>query len=176
MPQPGRAPSSSACEPYREVIQEAAARGRNAMAIWQDLVDDHGFKGKYASVKRFMVRLRTTAPPEARVVIVTAPGAEAQVDYGEGPMVRDRESGKYKRVRLFVLTLGCSRKSVRLLAWKSSSRIWAELRVSAATLQNAAKVVPLRSLTPRIVARIVAGPFDGMLYEPCSRRRETCRS
>jgi transposase len=77
---PGRAPSASACEPYREVVEEAAARGRNAMAIWQDLVDDHGFKGKYASVKRFMARLRATAPPEARVVIVTAPGAEAQAD------------------------------------------------------------------------------------------------
>src|SRR5881392_1248165 len=34
---PGRAPSASACEPYREVIEEAAARGRNAVAIWQDL-------------------------------------------------------------------------------------------------------------------------------------------
>ena len=78
-----------------------------------------------------MARLRATAPPEARVVIVTEPGAEAQVDYGEGPMVRDRESGKYKRVRLFVLTLGCSRKSVRLLAWKSSSRVWAELHERA---------------------------------------------
>jgi transposase len=55
---PGRAPSASTCEPYRDVIEEAAARGRNAMAIWQDLVDDHGFKGKYASVKRFMARLR----------------------------------------------------------------------------------------------------------------------
>jgi hypothetical protein len=37
---PGRAPSASACEPYRELIAEALGRGRNAMAIWQDLVDD----------------------------------------------------------------------------------------------------------------------------------------
>jgi len=90
----GPGPSASAWEPYREVIEEAVARGRNAVAIWQDLVDDHGFPGKYASVKRFLARLRATAPPEARVVIVTAPGAEAQVDYGEGPVVRDRESGQ----------------------------------------------------------------------------------
>src|SRR5206468_652944 len=34
---PGRAPSASACEPYRELITEAITRGRNAMAIWQDL-------------------------------------------------------------------------------------------------------------------------------------------
>src|SRR3989442_8352985 len=42
-PLPGRAPSASACEPYREIIAEALAVGRNAVAIWQDLVDDHGF-------------------------------------------------------------------------------------------------------------------------------------
>ena len=58
MPPPGRAPSASACEPYRELIAEALARGRNAMAIWQDLVDDHGFPGRYASVRRFVCRLR----------------------------------------------------------------------------------------------------------------------
>jgi len=37
------------------------------------------------------------------VVITTAPGEEAQVDYGEGPMVRNRETGKYRRTRLFAL-------------------------------------------------------------------------
>ena len=42
-PAPTRAPSASACEPYRELIVEALGHGRNAVAIWQDLVDDHGF-------------------------------------------------------------------------------------------------------------------------------------
>ena len=46
MPRPSRAPSASACEPYRELITEALGRGRNAMAIWQDLVDDHGFTAR----------------------------------------------------------------------------------------------------------------------------------
>ena len=41
VPRPGRAPSASACEPYRELIERALERGRNAMAIWQDLVDTH---------------------------------------------------------------------------------------------------------------------------------------
>ena len=40
---PGRAPAASACKPYRERIEAALARGRDAMAIWRDLVDDHGF-------------------------------------------------------------------------------------------------------------------------------------
>jgi hypothetical protein len=50
--------------------------------------------------------------PEACAVIETAPGEELQVDYGTGPMVRDPHTGKYRRTRLFVLTLGYSRKSV----------------------------------------------------------------
>jgi hypothetical protein len=31
--------------------------GSHAMAIWQDLVDGHGFAGRYASVKRFVRQL-----------------------------------------------------------------------------------------------------------------------
>ncbi len=31
---PARAPSASACEPYRELIVEALGRGRHAVAIW----------------------------------------------------------------------------------------------------------------------------------------------
>ena len=58
-PRPARAsPSASACEPYRELIAEAVGRGRNAVAIYQDLVDDHGFTARYASVRRFVAKLR----------------------------------------------------------------------------------------------------------------------
>lgn len=92
-----RAPAASACEPYRELIEDAITRGRNAVAIYQDLVDDHGFAARYASVKRFVRKLCGLETPEARVVIETPPGQQAQVDYGEGPMVRDRIHGTTKR-------------------------------------------------------------------------------
>ena len=65
------------------------------------------------------------------MVITTSPGEEGQVDYGEGPMVRDAASGKYRRTRLLVLTLGYSRKSVRLIVWRSSAQVWAELHERA---------------------------------------------
>src|SRR3954447_13326667 len=90
---PGRSPTASACEPYRELIETGLERGRNAMAIWQDLVTDHGFAATYASVMRYVVKLRGARPVEARVVIRTAPGDESQVDYGEGPMVRNATTG-----------------------------------------------------------------------------------
>jgi transposase len=144
---PGRAPTASACEPYRELIVDSVRRGRNAMAIWQDLVDGYGFAGRYASVRRFVGRLRGTATPEPSGIITTGPGEEAQVDYGEGPMVRDPASAKYRRTRLFVLTLGCSRKSVRLLTWRSSSQRWAELHEEAfRRLGGSTRVVVLDNL------------------------------
>ena len=139
-PRPGRSPSSSACEPYRELIELGLGRGRNAMAIWQDLVTEHEFGAQYASVKRFVAKLRGARSPTAHPIIVTEPGEECQVDYGQGPMVRYPETGKYRRTRLFVMTLGYSRKSVRLLTFKSSTQIWAELHeksISPARRRNA---------------------------------------
>jgi hypothetical protein len=121
----------SACEPHRETIELELSKGRNAKGIWQDLVDRSGFAGGYQSVKRFIVGLRGKSSPEACAVIETAPGEECQVDYGSGPLVRDADSGKYRRTRLFVLTLGYSRKAVRLLVFRSSSQVWAELHEKA---------------------------------------------
>jgi transposase len=162
---PQRSPAASACEPYREIIEVALARDRNAMAIWQDLVSQCGFAGAYTSVKRFVRRLRGTRVPEAHPVIVTAPGEEAQVDYGTGPMVRDPQTGKYRRTRLFVLTLGYSRKAVRLLVFRSSSRTWAELHEKAfRRLGGAVRVVVLDNLREGVLIPDVYDPTLNPLY------------
>jgi transposase len=164
-PSASRSPVASACEPHREFIEQAVARGRNAMAIWQDLVDDHGFTARYASVKRFFRKLRGTESPEAHAIITTPPGEEAQVDYGEGPMVRHPETGKYRRTRLFVLTLGHSRKSIRLLSFQSSSRIWAELHErSFRRLGGAPRVVVLDNLKEGVLKPDVYDPALNPLY------------
>jgi transposase len=163
--EPGRCPASSACEPFREFILGEIAKGRNAMAIWQDLVDDFGFKARYASVKRFVRSVRGKVAPEACGVIVTPPGEEAQVDYGEGPMVRHPETGKYRRTRLFVMTLGYSRKSVRLLTFKSSTRIWASLHEQAfRRLGGAPKLVVLDNLREGILKPDIYDPAVNPLY------------
>jgi len=160
-----RSPAASACEPYREVIEQGLARRRNAMAIWQELVDRHGFGGGYPSVMRFVRKLHGTRSPEAHAVIVTEPGEESQVDYGEGPMVRDGVTSKYRRTRLFVLTLGCSRKSVRLLTWRSSARIWSELHETAfRRLGGATRTVVLDNLKEGVLAPDVYDPALNPLY------------
>lgn len=169
-PRPGRAPAASACEPYRELIEDALGRGRNAVAIYQDLVTEHGFAAKYSSVMRFVRRLRGERRREPCGVILTEPGQEAQVDYGDGPMVRDPATGKYRRTRLFVLTLGYSRKSVRLLVWRSSARVWAELHERAfRRLGGAVRVVVLDNLREGVLKADVYDPELNPLYRDCLR-------
>ena len=158
-------PCASACEPYRESIELWLSRGRNATAIWQDLVDQYGYSGGYQTVKRFVRKLRGTHSPQAVGIILTAPGEEAQVDYGTGPMVRDDKTGKYRRTRLFVLTLGYSRKSVRLLVFRSSSQTWAELQEKAfRRLGGTARVMVLDNLREGVLKPDIYDPTLNPLY------------
>src|SRR5215813_923850 len=161
-----RKPSTpSSCEAYRDRIEEGLARGRNGKAIWQDLVSEHGFTGGYQAVKRFVQKLRGPQRPEPAGIILTAPGEEAQVDYGSGPMVREAQSGKYRRTRLFVLTLGYSRKSVRLLAWRSSVRTWAELHEKAfRRLGGCPRVIVLDNLKEGVAAPDIYDPAINPLF------------
>ena len=64
------------------IHRSGLSQGRNSIAIWQDLVDAPGFTAGYQSVRRFMRELEGNSSPEARAVIETAAGEEAQVDYG----------------------------------------------------------------------------------------------
>jgi len=164
-PRPSRSPSASACLPYHELIEAALARGRNATAIWQDLVDHSGFTGAYESVKRYVRKLRGARTPEPCAVILTAAGEEAQVDYGTGPMVRDPRTGKYRRTRLFVMTLGYSRKSVRLLVFESSTQVWAQLHEQAfRRLGGSVRIVVLDNLAEGVLQPDIYDPTLNPLY------------
>jgi len=166
VPRPGRSPTSSACEPHFDFIELSLGKGRNAKAIYQDLVDRHGFTGRYASVKRFVRQLRGQPTAQAAcAVIVTPPGEEAQVDYGTGPMVRDPHTGRYRRTRLFVFTLGYSRKSVRLLTFQSSTRTWAELHEQAfRRLGGVTRTVVLDNLSEGVLKPDIYDPALNPLY------------
>jgi len=127
---PIAAAAASACEPHRTFIEAQLRLRRNAMAIYQDLVDQHGFGGAYNSVKRFVRRLREVEPGQFdRLEFL--PGEEMQVDYGEGVPTRVPGTERYRKPRLFVATLRYSRRSFRRVVWKSSQETWARLHEQA---------------------------------------------
>lgn len=132
---PPRPPAStqalrSLCEPHRDFIEAQLKLGRNAMAIYQEMVDAHGFAGRYNSVKRFVARVRVREP-EQFDRLSFLPGEEMQVDYGEGAPTRVPGTERYRKPRLFVATLRYSRRSFRRVVWKSGQQEWAQLHEQA---------------------------------------------
>ena len=119
----------SACEPHREWIQAQLALGRNAQAIYQDMVEQFLFMHKYNSVKRFCRSLKAREP-ERFDVLEFLPGEEAQVDYGQGALTLYKQD-QYKRPYLFVMTLKYSGKSFRKVVSKTDQGTWARLHEEA---------------------------------------------
>jgi transposase len=102
-------PGRSQCDPFRKVIEAKLEDGLSSQRIYQDLRGEHGFKGSYYSVRRFVKRLRDDKPiPFRRMECM--PGDEAQVDFGSGaPVVRP--DGKRKHPHVFRIALSFSRKA-----------------------------------------------------------------
>lgn len=120
----------SQCKSHHDWIAVEVGKGRNAMAIYQDLVERYGFTHRYNSVKRY-VRVLKKKTPEQYDRLEFLPGEEAQVDYGQGAHTLHPKTGKRRRPRLFVMTLRYSRKSFRKVVWNSSQETWSRLHEEA---------------------------------------------
>ncbi len=120
----------SACEEHRPWIEQQVRLGRNAVSIYQDLVEQFAFEYKYNSVKRFCHGLRRKDPVQYDR-LEFGPGEEAQVDYGLGALTLKPGTKTYRRPRLFVMTLKYSRRCFRKVVWTSSQVTWAKLHEEA---------------------------------------------
>lgn len=156
--------SRSACEPHRDFIEAEAAKGRNAVAIYQDLVEHHGYPGAYNAVKRFVGKLRPHEP-KISCRFETAPGQEAQVDYGEGALTRHPQTGKYRWPRLFVMKLSNSRRAFRKVVWNSSTEVWCKLHEEAfAKFDGAPHTIRFDNLKEGVLKPDVYDPQLNPLY------------
>ena len=70
----------STVEPYREIVVQLRQAKVEMAAIHQRL-QERGYTGSYASVRRFVRQLEPPTP-DATVRVETRPGEEAQVDFG----------------------------------------------------------------------------------------------
>jgi transposase len=99
----------SQCDPLSEVIAAKVDDGLSAQRIYQDLVEQNGFKDSCQSVRRFVRRLKMTQPQ--RVWRMEGrPGEEVQVDFGVGAPIED-EATRPRRSWVFRMVLSYSRKA-----------------------------------------------------------------
>jgi len=110
---------ASLCEPWRQVILNKLQTGLTAQRIYQDLVSEHAFAGKYHSVRRFVRRLEDKLPLPFRRMECAA-GDEAQVDFGAGIAIRQPD-GKRRRTHVFRIVLSHSRKGYSEAVYRQTS-------------------------------------------------------
>ena len=84
-----------------------AAVGYCARAIYEEL-QEKGYRGSYEMVKLYVRPLRKEALSKATMRFETAPGRQAQVDWGQ---CWTEIAAKRVKVHLFVMTLGYSRRA-----------------------------------------------------------------
>jgi len=164
VPTDSAASMRSTAEPFRAFIEAELEKRRNAQAIYEDLVEHHGYPGSYDAVKRLARKLRSrTSKLSCR--FETEPGQEAQVDYGEGALTRLPRTGKYRRPRLFVMTLSNSRHAFRKTVWTSSTETWCKLHEEAfAYFGGATNTIRLDNLKEGVIKPDVYDPQLNSLY------------
>ena len=79
------APRAATCvstlEPYRVQIERWIAEGIQGTTIHAALVRNHGYRGSYSAVRRFLQAHAAAQPPQATMRLDFAPGDAVQVDF-----------------------------------------------------------------------------------------------
>ena len=99
---------ASQCEPFREIIKGKLEQELSAKRIHQDLLVEYGFAGSYYSVRRFVRRWGKANPLPFRRM-ESAPGDQAQVDFGTGRSIITAD-GKRRKSHVFRIVMSHSRR------------------------------------------------------------------
>lgn len=115
--------SKAAC--YRDKIESWLETGVSAKNIYDALVRQQGYSGSYSSVQRYIQKLR---PPEIRATCVLdfKPGENAQIDFGQGPIIEDVVTQERFKTWFFVMVLSWSRHQYVELVRDQSVETWLE--------------------------------------------------
>jgi len=146
----------SCVAPFRDQVVSWRQQGVEGQAIFQLLVEQHGFAGSYSAVKRFLRRVEPTLP-RATVRMEVEPGAEAQVDFGPAGRMLDPDQGQLRRAWAFVMTLSCSRHQYVEFVFDQTVATWCRCHRAAFEFFGG---VPRRLVIDNLKAAIVRAVFD----------------
>ncbi len=125
----------SSVDPWRKVIKKKAAEGVGPKAIHDWLVrTEAGYTGHYSSVLRMVRRLKRAggvAAEDVALIVDTAPGEVAQVDFGYAGKFFDEATGRVRKAWVFVMVLGFSRHMFAELVFDQKVETWLELHTKA---------------------------------------------
>src|ERR1700730_1220135 len=142
-------------EPYRKQIEAGLRQGLTAQRIYQDLCELEAYPHKYASVRRYVRRLKQRHPKLVDVM-EHPPGEEAQVDFFQGPPTFHEAQGRWRRPWIFRMTLSCSKHGYEEPLWTQKRDGFLRAHEHAfVLLQGAPKVIGGDYVAGKIIAQAI---------------------
>ena len=168
---PERPPSGQAqsgVAPFRAQVVAWRQQGVEGQAIFQLLVEQQSFTGSYSAVKRFLRRLEPPTP-RATVRVETAPGEEAQVDFGSAGLLFDPDGDRLRRAWAFVMTLSFSRHQYVEFVFDQTVATWCRChRAAFEWFQGVPRRVVIDNLKAAIVHAVLYDPEVQRVYRECA--------
>jgi transposase len=165
----GRGPQNIAkAEPYREQIVALRAQGMEVEAIRQRLKEQHGFKCSYGAMWRFVSKLEAREP-EVTVRVETAPGEEAQVDFGFAGGMYDPVRKAVRKAWFFAMTLSWSRHQFVRFVFDQRVETWLDLhRRGFEFFGGVVERIKLDNLKAAVIHASVEDPQVQRAYRECA--------
>jgi transposase len=125
----------SSIEQWEPRLRQLAERGLGARAIYDRLRTEHAdFDAAFWPVRRAYRQWRKQRGVRAEdvaIVVDTRPGDVAQVDFGYLGRLYDAATGQLRRVWVFVMVLGYSRRMVARLCFDQTIETWLRVHTEA---------------------------------------------
>lgn len=150
---------TSSVAAYQEEVAACRAQGMEIAAIRTRLQERHQTALSYSALWRLVHRLEgAPKPPEVFVRVETAPGREAQVDFGYAGLTLDPTTGNVRKTWVFVMVLSWSRHLYAELVFDQRVETWLLCHRHAFEQFGG---VPQRIVPDNLKAAIVQASFDG---------------
>jgi len=120
-----KASTVTALTPHKEMVTEWAKEGTQASTICMYLRRNFDYTGSYYSVQRFVRAVKkANVVPDLTTPLHFESGEAAQVDFGQGPKLLDKRTGKVEQTYYFVMTLCYSRHQYAELVTHQDMETW----------------------------------------------------
>ena len=119
----------SKLDPYTEYVDRRMAEGLGNCVVLHRELAARGYDGGYSILKGYVSPRRRKRQPEATMRFETAPGEQAQADWGSLSYIG--EDGKRRSVWVFVMTMGWSRACYVELVRRADTAAFIQCHVNA---------------------------------------------
>ena len=124
-----RARRGSNLDQYGDYIEQRLSQGLENCVVLHRELKAMGYDGGYTTLKRYVSPRRRRRQPDATMRFETAPGEQAQVDWGS--LAYLDQGGRKHRIWVFVMTMGWSRACYVELVRRADTAAFIQCHVNA---------------------------------------------